>query len=104
MGTMCCPVKEEVSETPREIEARPKALKCESLLKGALGGVQDHRRNLDPLDAVKASTPGIVKTGLKSGSALKRIVGVTLTGIGRQHASAVRPVFIFPGGGLDPLS
>ena len=98
MGTMVCPIKEDVSETPkREIGARPKALKCESLLKGALGGVKDLRIRLDPLDVVKASTPGIVKTGLKSGSALS-VKGVTLNGIGRQHDLAVRPAFIFPGG------
>ena len=102
MGTMCRPVKEKVSEMPKEIGARPKVRKCESLVKGARGGVKDHSTDLYPLDVVKARTPGIVKTGPKSGSVLKRSVEDTLTGIGRLHASAVGPVFIFPGEGSGP--
>ena len=102
MGTTCCPVKEAVEETPRELGARPKAQMSESLSKGARGGVKDLRTELDPLDKVKVTTPGIVKTGPKSGSVLKRSVEDTLTGIGRLHASSVGPVFIFPGEGSGP--
>ena len=70
----------------------------ESLSKGARGGVKDLRKEIDPL--VKDSTPGIAKTSLKSGSVPKRSVGVTVTGITRPHALAVRQVFSFPGGGV----
>ena len=56
MGTMCHPIEE---ERPNEIGARPKARKCESLIKGARGGIKDLRREIDPLDVVKDSTPGL---------------------------------------------
>ena len=92
---MCRPIEE---IRPNEIGARPKVPKCESLIKGARGGVKDLRREIDPLDVVKDSTPGIAKTSPKSGSVPKRSVGVTGIGITRPHALAVRQVFSFPGG------
>ena len=65
-------------------------------------GVKDLRTDLDPLDKVKVTTPGIVKISPKSGN-VQSVQEVTLTGIGRQHASAVGLLFIYPGAPGPPL-
>ena len=48
------------------------------------------------------TTPGIVKISPKSGN-VQIVQEVTLTGIGRQHASAVGLLFICPGAPGPPL-
>ena len=102
MWTTSCLPMEVVSEIIKEIGASPIALRSESLPKGARGGVKDLRTDLDPLDKLKVTTPGTVKISPKSGHA-QSVQEVTLTGIGRQHASAVGLPFICPGAPGPPL-
>ena len=94
MGTMCSPRGE---ERPNEIGARLRVRMSESLIKEARGGVKDLRREIDPLDVVEDSTPGIAKTSPKSGSVSKRSERGSGTGTTRPPALAVRQVFSFPG-------